>query len=292
MAKATAAAAKISESTALATAASDELADILGDIKLEHDGLDELGADDIKIGVKVANFKGVDPAGDPIPANVFYDTVDETTSKVLDVTLLTFHKSNEWRTFDNTKSKTVTHCRSFDQVTGEMENGTKRPCKNCPDAEWKTGDGGKRTKNCGVVYNLIGVERLTQKPFIYRARKTAVEPLKLYLNRHFIGRRRTATGVGHYPLFAFQTRISLKMETKAGTTWALPVFERGDVQSREEILAAQESAKFYREQMLPVLAKADAHDANADVEPDTSFDTDDFANDGGSAPAATGSNHF
>jgi hypothetical protein len=282
-------AAKTSESTALATAPRDELADILGDVEIENDGLEELGGEDIKIGVKVANFKGVDEAGDPIPANVFYDTVDETTQKTIDAALLTFHKSNEWREFDKAQNKSVTYCKSFDRVTGEMNDGKKRACAGCPDQEWTTDASGKRTRRCGTVYNLIGVERLTQKAFIFRARRTAVDPLKLYLNKHFIGRRVTPKGTGNYPLFAFQTKISLKMETKAGTSWAVPVFERGDVQTREEILACEKNATFYRESLMPVLEKAEAHEGDAGEAPDTSFDTDAMD---AQPPAAKGANHF
>lgn len=288
-----------SASGALAVASADELADILGDVVLEHDGLEELSGEDIKIGVKVANFKGVDQAGDPIPPNVFYDTVDETTMKTIDAAILTFHKSNEWREFDQAQSKTVTHCRSFDQKIGEMADGTKRSCDGCQDKEWETNAAGKRTKKCGVVYNLIGVERLTQKPFILRCRKTAVEPLKLYLNKHFIGRRITPAGRANYPLFAFTTTIGLKMETKAGTSWAVPTFERGETQSRDEILACQDNAKFYRESMLPVLAKAEQLDTTDDAPPtDTSFNPDDFRDEGDAAPSVTsapspkGKNHF
>lgn len=286
------AATKETASTALAVAATDELAEILGDVALEHDGLEELASEDIKIAVKVANFNGVDAAGDPIPKNVFYDTLDETTSKEIEASLLTYHKTAEWREFDNAASKTVVHCRSLDRVTGEMANGTRRACATCPDKEWVTGPDGKRTKRCGTTYNLIGVERLTQKPFIYRARKTAVEPLVAYLNRYFIGRRPTKAGLANYPLFAFQTRLTLKMETKGGKSYAVPVFERGGIQTRDEILACEQNAKFYREQMIPVLAAAEKHDVDAsDTEggaPDTSFDVDAMD----AAPAAKGANHF
>lgn len=263
----------------------DPLGEVIGDVELETDGLEEVGAEDIKIAVKVFNMKGTDQAGDPIPANVFFDTVQETTAKAVDAVLLTLHKSNEFRRYDEAAGKSEIVCRSMDRVTGTMNTGEERQCKGCPDAQWRTDpDTGRRTRNCGPVYNVIGIDRETRQPFVIRFKRTSLSPFQQYLNKHFLGRRVIRGQRFNFPLFAFQTQLSLRMSDDK--KYSLPVLERGDVLPREEILQCVESAKFYREVILPALEKlADQDDDTGDGGRggDTSFDVDAMSDESDSA---------
>ena len=294
---------KKSEQTALAQAPAaalaagpvDELADVLGDVDLETDGLEEIDQEDIKIAVKVFNMKGTDEAGDPIPKNRFYDTITEEVQKSLEGVLLTLHKTNEWREFDEGEGKSNVMCRSYDRITGTMHDGTERPCNGCPDAQWRTDDDGKRFRNCGPVYNFVGLERLTQQPFILRCKKTSLRPAQQYLSKHFIGRRIVGGKKKHYPLFAFETSVALKMADGGSANYAIPTFERGGVLPKEEIERYANEAKFFREKVMPLMAKAteaDVSDDGARTGGDDTFNPNDFADDdgggGGEATAAAG----
>ena len=274
-------------STDLAKTDTDALGAVLDDLDLDFDGLDEIDNGDIKIPAKVFNMKGTDAAGDPIPANVFYDTVSETTAKTLDCQLLLLTKSNEWREYDESKQESTTHCRSFDRVTGTMADGTTRPCQGCPDAMWRT-EGGRKTRNCSTVYSFAAVDH-EGDAFLLRLKKTAVNPVKSYLNKYFLGKRKVGAGRGNYPLFAFRTRVSLRM---VDGKYSVPEFDLGEPCTREEILAAQENAKFYKEVMMPALMHAsdrdpsDAGDSGGTAaKADTSFSPSEFADDDSAAAA-------
>lgn len=295
--------AKKTESAALATTAStalapagssDLLADVLGEgNSFATDGLEEIDSSDIKLATYVWNFKGTDAEGEPFSPTVFYDTVLETGQKTVDAVLLTLHKSNEFREFVNEENKSYVRCRSFDRVTGRMENGTERPCAGCPDAEWRMDDKGKRVRNCGPVYNVVGLDRVKQSAFVIRCKKTSLDPLKSYLNKHFLGKRVVGGKRGNYPLFAFATKLSLRMSDDK--KYSIPVFERGDVLSREEMVQASADATFYREHMLPALEKAEKADVDGEPKTDTSFNPSEFMDTSGGdvSPApASGPNLF
>lgn len=273
-----------SKSTSLATSSTDALGDVLDDLDLGTDGLEEVDNSDIKIPAMVFNMKGTDKAGDPIPANVFYNTVTEETTKALECQLLTLTKSNEWREYNEEKKESVTHCRSFDRVTGTTADGRERSCQGCPDAQWRT-EGGKKTRNCGTVYSLAAVDS-EGLPFLLRLKKTAVNPIKTYLNKYFLGKRVVGGKRANYPLFAFKTRVHLKMVD--GGKYAVPEFEVGDPCTREEILGGQENAIFYREVMVPALIHAaDREHDDAEVsKPDTSFNPADFVDEDAGQAAA------
>jgi hypothetical protein len=265
-----------------------QLAAVLNDTPIEDDGLSEIGAEDIKLPVKVFNFKGVDQAGDPIPPNVFYDTVTETTAKTLDVMLLNLHKTNEWTEFSNEKDRNEVRCRSFDQVTGEMADGTKRPCKGCPDAKWTTvkADDGtdKRSRRCGPVYNMFAAELPTRQPCVFRFKRTALPVVQTYLNRHHIGRRTLGNRRVNWPLFVFKCRVALKMSDNK--KYALPVLDNMGDLSPEEIALGAATVPYIKNVLLGELAKVIENER--DNEPDTSFDTskmggDAFAADEGQA---------
>lgn len=279
--------------TSLATATHDELADVLGDEQLETDGLGAVEPEDIKIPAKVFNFRGTDSDGNPIPSNVFYDTISEETQSTVDAVLLDFVKSNEWREYDEGEARNKVMCRSFDRITGTMADGTERPCKGCPDARWTTDETGKRNRRCGPVHNIVGVERLTSSPFILRAKRTGLPPWQQYLNRYFIGRRVVSGKRMNYPLFAWVTHVALKM-AEGKKPYAVPVFERGEVLAREEIISCAEQARFFREHILPVLERVSDSDQDDDTGAggasgrggDTSFDVDAMSDENDAAPAA------
>lgn len=272
--------------TALALVTNDELAAAeLGDVTFETDGLDELDASDVKLAAKVFNMKAVDKNGDPIPANVFYDTVTEETTKELDLVLLVLHKTNEWREFDEAASKSNIKCRSFDRVTGRMEDGTERPCEGCKDAKWETitVDGkSKRTRRCGPVYNVFAIDRKDRQPCVLRFKRTSLPVIQSHINKHHAGRRVVAGKRMNYPLFVFAVRARLEMAKGGKTQYAVPVLERGGVLPREEVLQAQESAKYVMEALLPVLEKMTEPETDDGAEgtppaTDASFNANDYA---------------
>lgn len=236
---------------ALVNAGSDFLDDILGDVDLGTDGLEEVDNSDINLPVMVFNMKGKDADGRALAPDVYYNTVTEGTHQTVDCVLLTMHKTNEWTEYNDDKGRNVKLCRSADRKTGTMEDGTQRPCEKCPDAQWRTDEKGKRSKHCGTVINVVGVDRETGRPFIVRAKKTSLRPFKNYLNKHFIGARGSK---GNVPLFAYQTTMGLTMSDDG--KYSLPVYTRGKVLDRASIVEAAETAKFYREIVLPANVEA------------------------------------
>lgn len=226
-----------------------ELAHLDG-IDFESDGLEDIDSSDISIPLKVFNRKGKDPStGRAMTPDVFYDTITEQTQTEIDAVLLTMHKTREWREFDNDKNENVIHCRSLDMKHGNTKEGQQRACDGCPDQAWTTGKDGKRVRRCGEVLNFVGIERLTETPFLIRAKKTSLRPARQYLNRHFIGKRRTKKGRANMPLFAFQTHITLNLHESGN--YATPVFERGAAMEREAVMICADMAKYYRDVVLP-----------------------------------------
>lgn len=226
-----------------------ELAHLDG-IDFESDGMEDVDENDVSIPVKVFNMSGKNPStGRALTKDEFFDTVTETTQREIDAVLLTMNKTFEWREFDNDKNESVVHCRSLDRRTGTLKDGSQRACDGCPDRTWSTGKDGKRVRRCGEVMNFVGIERLTESPFIIRTKKTSLRPSRQYLNRHFIGKRRTAKGRGNVPLFAFQTHITLELHESGN--YAVPVFSRGAPLNRTALMACAESAKYYRDVVLP-----------------------------------------
>jgi hypothetical protein len=268
----------VDEKKALATTQSDELAGVLGEDDLGGvTGLEEADASDIKLASLVFNFGGLDAKGDQIPKNRFFNTVDETVKDHVRVALLVLHKSRAWTEFVQGEG-TQRRCTSWDNVTGKTQEGTERPCSGCPDYEWRTIEG-KRTRRCTDVHNVVAVERETNQPVMIRFKKTSLDPWKSHLNKHFLGRRIVAGKRQNYPLFAFETVISLKLEKNGANAFAVPVLERGEVLSADEIRAHAESAKVFREVYLDreVRAVAERDPSDESAPPDTSFNPDEFA---------------
>lgn len=271
------------ESSAAPIAIVDELNGIMG-VDGFDDGLGEIEASDVKLAALVFNMKGVDRSGDPIAPNVFFNTLEETTTKKVSLVLLQLHKSHHYSEFDNAKNETVTHCRSFDRVTGTMADGGTRACNGCPHQEWRSVEG-KRKRDCAEVWNMFGVDRNTQTPVVIRFKKTSQPAIKDYLNKFHIGKRIAVVGGKqkrvNMPLFAFTCEASLKMDDTG--KYAVPVLERGEVLPKEEIQAyavESENVRAYMEKALgQVEAKVTAAEGGSG-EGDASFDTDAFKGNG------------
>jgi hypothetical protein len=255
----------LAPATAPATT-SDELAGI--DLPEDaDDGLGEVSGEDLKIATKLLNMKGVGADGRKIPEDEFYDTIDQNTVRELDAVFLYLHKTNLYSVYDNAEGRTRTICRSFDRVTGTMEDGTDRPCKGCPDDQWYTEDG-KRRKNCGPVYNAAALDRTTRMPFWFRFKRTSLPIFKQHLQRHHIGRRVVAGKRENYPLYAFQVTLRAKMSDDG--KYALPVIERGAALSRDEMVECAEACATIKANVAPLLAASDAQTAGVEAS-DASF---------------------
>jgi hypothetical protein len=275
-------------STALASRAaplipltSDELEGY--DVSFDVDGLDEASAEDFRVAAKIFNFKGLDPkTGRQIPIDVFFDTIDETTKEQLDAVLLHLHKTNLYSTYNESTKKSDVYCRSFDQVTGTMFDGTTRPCEGCPDAVWRAipGKDGKlkRTRPCGPVYNVMAMDRETQMPFVIRFRRTSLPVIKSHLQRHHLGRRIVNGKRANYPLFSFRVLIKLKVVPEA--THAIPVIERMEVLTREEIMLHANSAQYLHDNMFPILNRAEEQSVAAEGDAEV-VDTGDYSSQHG-----------
>jgi len=286
-----------SPGAALATREQDAVAlSVLDDMDIEVDGLEEASREDLKVAAKVFNMVGVDSNNDPIPKNAFFDTIEETVQKRIDAILLVLHKTHSYSEYNNAEKKTERFCASFDRVTGRVlrdfgghKEGDLRNCKDCPDYAWRKDADGKNTRNCGDVYNVVGLERESQMPFVVRFKKTSLPVIKTHMQKHHLGRRVVAGKRANVPLFAFAVELSCVM-ADAGTH-ALPVIERGAVLSKDEMLVAAEAAKMLREQMFDVLDRTETQEASAEETGgagDTSFDADGFVDPEGEAtqPAA------
>lgn len=264
----------------LATASSDaELAAALSELGDVGDGLEEVDGSDVRLSVKVFNFKGLDAEGEPILPNVFYDTVTEQTTKTLDIAFLKLHKTNEWREYDEGLKKNVVHCKSFDQVKGEMNNGTIRGCDGCPDAKWITVEGKdgkpKRTRRCNETWNMFAYElNGSRQPCVIRFRRTALPAIVNYMNKHHIGKRVVGGKMGNWPAFVFHCRVSLRMSDDK--KYALPVLEKVGNLGPDEIKFGAEGLRYVDEVLLGELRKVVDSDRSDEV--DTSFDTSTMGN--------------
>lgn len=270
------------------------LAAVLEGLDIGTGGLSELDESDFRLAAKIWNFKG-EIDGEPVSPTTFFDTVQETAKKELDLAFLDLHKTNLWSEFVD--GKTVRRCSSADQVMGQMEDGTERPCKGCPDAEWQNIDVDgkrKRTRKCGPVYNMIAMERDTQQPCVLRFKRTSLKAIQGHLQKHHVGKLVVLGRRQNVPLFSLGVKLTLKL-TGEKNKYAVPVLERGAVLSRDEVAAHVESAKFYRENILGVIAAVEKidekHDSGADAGgDDASFDFG--ANEGGGGGKTRGSDRF
>lgn len=281
MSKKNAALSKV-ETTSLGMGTEDELSLVLGDdIELE-DGLDQVDGDDLQIAVKVFNMKRVDPdTKRATPPDVFFDTVTESTQEEVKAVLTYLHKTNEWREYDESEGRSKVLCRSLDRKVGTMEDGSTRSCSSCPDANWQTIDG-KRTRRCGPVYNVYAVEKESRAPFVIRFKRSSLRPFKQYLNRHFIGKRIVKGRRANYPLYAYETKLALRMSDDG--KYALPVLQRGAMLDATSIRAAAAEVPFVRDALKGSLEQivdadhASDHDT-IDVTAASAGGRDEFADD-------------
>jgi len=271
-------------SAALALPTNDELAGLGEDFEFEVDGLDEIGSEEIKLAAKVFNFKGTDEDGEPVPPNAFFDTIAERAQKEIHCALLHIHKSNLWSEFNNDENRTEVRCRSMDRVTGEMEDGSTRSCNGCPHAKWTANDEGKRGRDCSTVYNVVGIEFETSLPFVIRFKKTSEGVIKLYLQKHHLGRRIVKGVAKDYPLFVFECRITL--DAKTHKNYALPVLQKVAVLPKERIHQMHEAAKSAAEMLAESLQRLEDQVVSRETGDgngggDASFDPGDFTKDEG-----------
>lgn len=246
------------------------------------DGLEEIDSSDYKIPALVLNTKATDSNGRSIPADKFFNTVDETAVDTVDAALCLLHKTNMWSVRDDATGKSEIKCRSFDRIQGTMDNGTIRPCEGCPDAKWRTDEKtGKRKKNCDTVFNVFAVDRSTNMPFVIRFKKTSTKEIESHLQKHHLGRRLIAGKRFNYPLYSFAVKISAKMKTKGKDSWAVPVLEKGATLAPDEIEAHAANTTELKKSMRSVLERIETQaEARSAVE-DTSFDTDKYGDQEG-----------
>lgn len=281
------------KSTALATTTDDELAllEDLGDLGVT--GHEEADAEDIKIPIRVLNFKGKNIG--PVLPNVFVDTVTEETFDQIDCTILLYTKGRDFRYFSDAKNETVKVCRSFDRVTGrlgvdedpkidaaEWPNG-ERSCATCPHQQWTRIDG-KAHRDCGEMVSVLAIDNESKTPFFFRLRSTALAPWKAYLNKHFF-KKNKGRDIG---VFVFSTIVSAAMEHKGNTSWAVPSFERGPMHTRADILDLSELAKRFRADLLDHVERADAVDLEPSRPSDDATNPADFQDDDSDAAAPAG----
>jgi hypothetical protein len=200
-------------------------------------GLDEIDNEDVKLPLYSWNMKWKDPRTNrPIAIDVFFNTLTEEYKPTVRCVLLRLKKTHRMASYiDGVGTRVI--CRSMDRVTGVMEDGSTRSCANCPDFRWHAeadGKGGtKRTKPCALNYHFIAYDLDTKQPFIFRVKGTSVEPVKIYLNRHFLKKRRTTQGWADLPLYVFETILSLKMSDNCN--YSILEMDRGEVLPAEMV---------------------------------------------------------
>jgi hypothetical protein len=264
----------------LTTVTHDELAGL--DMDFGDDGLGQIDREDIKIAAYVLNMKGKGPDGRPLPIDAYYNTVDETQKLRVNAVFLYLHKTHLYSKWNEGEKRTDIVCRSYDRITGTMQDGTTRPCKGCPDFEWRKNAEGKRVRPCGPVYNMFAADRDASRPFVVRFRRTSLPVLKSYLQKHHIGRRIVRGVQSNYPLHVFAVELGAKLSDNGN--YAIPTLTRGARLDEAEIAVWRDNAATLREQVIPLLdhveTSAAAREGDSD-EGDTSFDTSKMAADEG-----------
>ncbi len=270
-------------SSAITTVTHDELAGLGGDLTFDSDGLQQVGAEDIRIAAYVINMAGIGKDGRALPKDEYYNTIDETSKRKVNGVFLHLHKTHLFSRFLEAEKRTEIMCRSYDRKVGTMASGVERPCQGCPDAQWQAGADGKRKRNCSPVYNMFAVDRDEALGFVTRFKRTSLPVIKQYLQKHHIGRRVVRGQRLNYPLHVFGVELTARMDPKG--QYAIPVLNRGPVLTREEVELFGERAHEVRELVIPILnnveALAEARESTGDGEGDTSFDTGKMAADEG-----------
>lgn len=260
----------------------DPLAGLDGDA-LAYDGLGEISSEDLKIPLLTINFKGKLKTGRAVAPDVYFDTIDEVAHDEVEAVFYALHKTNRWSEFNQETERSDTRCRSYDRVTGTMDDGTKRPCLNCPDTKWytTTDDKGKekRTRNCNVVYNVYGVYRATGVPFVTRYQKTALPVIQSHMQKHHIGRRRLPGNKrANMPFYSFAVKLRAQLASEKAT-YAVPIIEMVLQLPDAEILehAANTRDLVQSDIFQRVIDAADKTGDGTAEAPDTSFDPNKWA---------------
>lgn len=265
-------------STALTTSTPSALAaaDILDGMDFGVTGLEEADSSDFRLASILINFGGL-VKGEQVPKTAWFNTLTEKWSKDVEVVLLVLHKSRAWTEFVQGEG-TKRRCSSWDRITGTMEDGTVRPCQGCPDAHWRM-EGGKRTRRCGEVHNVVAMERSSSELVMLRVKKTAMDPWVTFLNKFFLGKRVMNGARTNVPLFAYTTKLSAKMEQNGANAYAVPVFDavldesgKPVVMSREEMQFLAETARGVRELYLDRVREVAEREEGHDAAADTSFE--------------------
>ena len=293
----------------------DWLSDVLGDEDLDVTGTEGMGAEDVRLPTWALNAKSGKDAdtGRAVPPDVFWNTLTEKAKPTLRLVVLTNMKTREWRESDD-NDDLVTKCRSFDCVTGEMEDGTTRPCDGCPDYEWRTDEKGKRFRRCTDVYNVLGLDRETQEVGMLRVKKTAIKSFKNFYQKGFYKKRpkKNASGKVSFvdmPFFVYETVVESEENKTDKFTWYTPRFTLGGALPKDEILAMGSLVKSYLSDHADrlhatmavdedVIDVADDNGASAggssggDGKLDAAAFSDDGGEGGGGGDAEAGANRF
>jgi hypothetical protein len=303
--------ARSAEPTALATVApsNDQLAafnDVFGGMTFEATGLEEADTDDIKTPSVVFNLKGTDTRGVDRTLRDFMFTDTEEYTRELNLIMVAYAKSNKFAVFNESENKNQTICSSYDRVTGtlraqhpklQIAQGSTRPCERCPDMQWFKDDKGKNRRNCAEVSNVFALvvsdERdqhglippsALGREFMIRFGKTALPPFEAHLNKHHFKKHPQVRGKD-VPLFAYA--VKLTMEPQKGGVYAVPVFNKGDMVSRDTAVILAEIAKGFRETRELRMAAADKQEEKHSDAIDTDGESsggqrsrNEFADDG------------
>ncbi len=255
----------------------DWLSEILGDDDVDVTGTEEMGQEDVRLPTWLLNSKKEDKeTGRACPDDVFWNSLSETGKERLRLVVLANHKSRLWRE-SNANDELVIRCRSWDGVTGTMEDGTERPCAGCADYQWhRDPETGRRTRRCTDVHNILAMDRETREIGVLKVKKTALRGWKEYYQRYFHKKRqrtitdangKTRTVIVDVPFFAAETIVEAEKRTGNGYTWYVPRFTFGGALSKEEILSAAEFVKAHLADYLDRAEKTDDDDAD---EPESS----------------------
>lgn len=249
---------------------------VLDEAGITSDGLDEVGVADMRTPLKLYNLKRAENALGKVTQDTFFDTIDRTVSPVLNLVLLDVHKTNLYAAYNKTDQRNVTMCSSFDRVTGHWsEDGHARPCRNCPDAQWRTDPEGKRMVPCSEVWNVGAFDLDAQRVVLIKFKKTSLDAIRVHLQAHHLGRRPMPGGKrGNIPLFAYRVRVTIAMH-KSGN-YALPSIELGDMLSAPDIKVMHDTCQGLRATFEARMQMADASAAGTGEGGDTSFDPSGF----------------
>jgi hypothetical protein len=227
-----------------------------------------VGVDKIRIARRVFNTPGLDTHGNPIPPNVYYDTVLETTATSIEAVLVDTDGTRAWTRYLDAEDRTQVLCASHDKVTGtRAESGEVIACATCPERLWRPMPNGKRGVNCHEVWEVFGVDLKAHTPFIITFKRTSEPAWIAHLNKHHMLKIPASKGrpARNQPLWSYRVRLSLKLSDNK--KYATPVIEMLAPMTVSEARECME--------IIGSLRSAMAGGA-VEVAEDTSFNPDEF----------------